>query len=71
MEVEVVMGAQENSSESQSDAAESRPLLSSRALLIIVTAVLIGVTVAVQPTLAVPVGISVAVVTLLVKILGN
>ncbi len=65
------MDAQQNDSEPQSEAAESRPLLSSRALLIIVTAVLIGVAVALQPTLAVPIGVSVAVVTLLVKILGN
>ncbi|MFI6290424.1 hypothetical protein ACIBEJ_02500 [Nonomuraea sp. NPDC050790] len=48
-----------------------RPLLSSRALLIILTAVLVGVVVALYPALAVPVGIGVAVLTLLVRILGD
>ncbi|WP_214106981.1 hypothetical protein [Acrocarpospora catenulata] len=65
------MGAQQNDPEPQPSTAEARPLLSSRALLIILTAVLIGVVVAVQPALAVPIGVGVAVVTLLVKILGD
>jgi hypothetical protein len=65
------MGAEQNDPEPQHEPAESRPLLSSRALIIIVTAALIGVVVAIQPTLAVPIGISVAVVTLLVKIVGH
>ncbi|HEX4815702.1 MAG TPA: hypothetical protein VFV66_23410 [Nonomuraea sp.] len=65
------MGTQQNDPESQPDTAESRPLLSSRGLLIILTAVLIGVVVAMQPALAVPMGIGIAVVTLLVKIVGH
>ncbi|GAA1738762.1 hypothetical protein AB0K40_27760 [Nonomuraea bangladeshensis] len=65
------MGERQSDSQPPTDPAGSQPLLSTRALLIIVTAVLAGVTVAVQPALAVPVGVSLAVVTLLAKILGN
>ncbi|MCK2214076.1 hypothetical protein MF672_009780 [Actinomadura sp. ATCC 31491] len=65
------MGEQQSDAQPPADAAGSRPLLSSRALLIIVTAVLFGVTVAVRPALAVPIGVSLAVVTLLAKILGD
>lgn len=65
------MVERQSDSQSPTEAAGSQQLLSTRALLIIVTAVLAGVTVAVQPALAVPVGVSLAVVTLLARILGN
>lgn len=65
------MGARRNEPEPEPGATESQPLLSSRALLIILTAVLIGVAIALKPALGVPFGVGVAVVTLLVKIIGD
>ncbi|MFI0449237.1 hypothetical protein [Actinomadura sp. 6N118] len=57
--------------EEPESAPESRPLLSTRALVIIMAAVLIGGVVAIKPGLAIPLGVSVAAVTLLVKIVGD
>ncbi|QKW33196.1 hypothetical protein HUT06_03380 [Actinomadura sp. NAK00032] len=70
LEAEVIMDNQ-NGPQSRSAPPEARPLLTSRALLIILTAVLAAVAVALKPAVALPVGVGVAVVTLLVKILDD
>lgn len=54
----------------RNDDASQEPLVGTRALLIILVGVLAAIGVAVTPSLAVPIGVGVAVVTLLIVIVG-
>ncbi|MEU8118353.1 hypothetical protein AB0C21_06555 [Spirillospora sp. NPDC049024] len=70
LENEVIMDSQ-HERESRPAPPEARPLLTSRALLIILTAGAAAGAAALKPAAAIPIGVGVAVVTLLVKILDD
>ncbi|NDU77697.1 hypothetical protein GWI34_34570 [Actinomadura sp. DSM 109109] len=69
-EIEVVMDSQREP-ESRPAPPDARPLLSTRTLLIILTACIAAGAVALKPAAAVPLGVGIAVVTLLMKILDD
>ena len=65
------MSVRRSRREAHPTSEQNQQLMSTRALLIILIGVLAGVVVAVKPDLAVPIGMGVAVVTLLIVIIGS